>query len=188
MVSARWKILRASVYLRDEVFPCMLGTHRQARCQATRILVSWGCLAFAVVLFSQPCTSGQRLIETRGWSLTQFVDHLQSRGLALHVVPTHKSGNWSNAIYLTVDPEACWQDLQMKSRSLERIEQWTGVVLIERLTNAPGPTWDVEQWGEHGLQVDRFVVFGDAELIRKIGESILVSKPRCLISRLLSSY
>src|SRR5689334_9784314 len=95
LVKARWKFLRACIYLRDEVFPCMLGTHRQARCHTTRILVSWGCLAVAFVLFSQPCSSGQRLIETTNWSLGQFVDHLQARGLDLRVVPTHKSGSWS---------------------------------------------------------------------------------------------
>jgi hypothetical protein len=187
LISARWRLLRTIVYLRDEVFPCLLGTHHQARCNTTRILVSWGCLAAAVVLFSQPCSSGQRLIKTTGWSLTQFVDHLDSRGLGLHVVPTHKSGNWSNSIYLAADPEASWPELQKKSRSLERIEQWHGVVLLERLTNGPGPKWDVEQWGENGLQIDRFVLFGDAELIRKIGQSVVEPKPRCILSRWLSN-
>lgn len=155
---------------------------------ATKILVSWGCLAVAVVLVFQPCSSGQRLIETSNWSLVDLVSHLQSRGLDLQVVPTHKSGNWSNSIYLTTDPQATWQSLQTKSRSLERIEQWYGVVLIERLTNKPGPKWDVEQWGEHGLQIDRFVFFGDSELIKQIGQSVLVSRPRCAISRFFSNY
>ena len=181
-------VLQTTNYVRQEVVPLVFSAHQHTRRNATKILVSWGCLAVAVVLVSQPCSSGQRLIETSDWSLLQLVDHLQSKGLAIRVVPTHKSGNWSNSIYLTTDPEATWLSLQPKSRSLERIEQWHGLVLVERLTNKPGPRWDVDQWGEHGLQIDRFVFFGDSEMIKRIGQSVQISQPRCAISRWLSSY
>jgi hypothetical protein len=159
-----------------------------AKHNATKILLSWGCLAVAVVLISKPCSSGQKLIETSDWSLPQFVDHLHARGLALHVVPTHKSGNWSNSIYLTVDSSATWDCFQQKTRSVEKIDEWQGVVLVERILKKPGPQWDVSQWGENGMQIDRFVLFGDADLIKQIGQSVVVAQAPCKLSQWFSSH
>jgi hypothetical protein len=150
-----------------------------------KVLLSWGCLAVAVVLVSRPSSSGQRLIETRSWNLAQFVRHLQANPLALRVVPTHKSGNWSNSVYLTTDAEANWQSLQMLSRTVEKIDDWNGIVLVERTTTTPGPQWDVSQWGKNGLRIDRFMVFGDAILVRQIEESVVVPDSTCTILRWL---
>ena len=159
-----------------------------AKHNATKILISWGCLAVAVVLISKPCSSGQRLIETSDWSLPQFVDHLTAQGLTLNVVTTHKSGSWSNSIYLTTDTSATWDGLQQKMRSVDRIDQWQGVVLVERIIKKPGPQWDVREWGENGLQLDRFVLFGDADLIKRIRQSVLVAQAPCKLSQWLSSH
>jgi hypothetical protein len=180
-------IAQTTCYFREEIVPLVLGTSVHAKRKVTRILVSWGCLALTVVLVSQPCSSGQRLIETGDWTLSQLVNHLHAQGLTLHVVPTRKSGIWSNSIYLTADPHAAWLCFQQKSRNVERIEQWQGIVLVEQLSKEPGPQWDVSQWGENGLQIDRFVLFGDADLIRRIGQSVMISQPRSVLSRLLSS-
>jgi hypothetical protein len=158
-----------------------------AKRNVSKVLLSWGCLAVAVVLVSRPCSSGQRLIETRSWNLAQFVEHLQANELALRVVPTHKSGNWSNSIYLTTDSGACWQSLQALNRTVEKIDDWNGTVLVERLTTTPGPQWDVSQWGKNGLQIDRFVLFGDAELLRQIEKTVLVSQSTCVIRRWLQA-
>ena len=155
---------------------------------ATKILLSWGCLAVAVVLISKPCSSGQRLIETSDWSLPQFVDHLHAQGLTLHVVTTHKSGNWSNSIYLTTDSCATWDAFQQKMRRVEQIDQWQGVVLVERIIKKPGPQWDVSEWGENGLQIDRFVVFGDADLIKQIRQSVMVAQAPCKLAQWFSSH
>ena len=184
------RIARTTNFCRDEIIPMVmvmvLGSSHGARRNATKILASWGCVALAVVLFSQPCSSGQRLIEMRDWTLPQFVDHLNAHGLTLYVVPTHKSGTWSNSVFLTLDPQATWLSLQHNSRSVERIDEWQGVVLVEKMSSKPGPKWDVSQWGEHGLQIDRFVLFGDADLIRQIGQSALISsQSHCALSRWL---
>jgi hypothetical protein len=159
-----------------------------ARHNATKILISWGCLAVAVVLISKPCSSGERLIETTDWSLPQFVDHLHAQGLALHVVTTHKSGNWSNSIYLTTDSSATWDGFQRKLRMVDKFDQWQGVVLVERMLNNSGPQWDVGAWGENGLQIDRFVLFGDADLIKQVHQSVLVARTPCKLAQWLSSH
>ncbi len=182
------RIARTAGFLRQEAVPLLIGSSANAKRNATKILVSWGCLALAVVLVSQPCSSGQRMIETRDWTLSQLVNHLHSHDLMLHVVPTYKSGSWNNSIYLTTDPEATWQSLQHKTRAIEKIDQWRGVVLIEHISNKPGPQWDVSQWGENGLQIDRFMLFGDAELIGQIGRSVIVAQPTCILSRLLCCH
>jgi hypothetical protein len=184
--SINTRIARTRGFLRHEIMPLFVGSRAHAKRNVTKVLLSWGCLALAVVLVSKPCTSGQRLIETHDWNLPEFVNHLNAHGLALYVVPTHKSGKWSNSIYLTTDPQGCWQSFQHKTRNIEKLDQWHGVVLVERMTNELGPQWDVSQWGKNGLQIDRFVFFGDAELIQQIGQSVMVAQPRCIISRLLS--
>ena len=179
---------RSTGYLRQEILPFVLGTSDHAKRNVTKILVSWGCLALAVVLVSRPCSSGQRLIETQSWTLTPIRrSSAIAQELSLYVVPTHKSGNWSNSIYLTTDPNATWQDLQQLSRNVEKIEQWQGTVLIERITNKPGPQWDISQWGNHGSQIDRFVIFGDTDLIVRINQSVVIAPPRCAFTGWMSS-
>ncbi len=152
-----------------------------------KVLLSWGCLAVAVVLVSRPCSSGQRLIEMRGWSLPQFVAHLESRNLPLSVVPTHKSGTWSNSIFLTNRKDATWQSLQAMNRTVDNIDDWRGIVLVERLSDKPGPQWNVAEWGKHGMQIDRFVLFGDADLLKQISDTTIIPQPTCVIRRWLTS-
>ncbi len=63
--SGVWRqIARTAGFVRQDVLPLLIGSGANARRNATKILVSWGCLALAVVLVSRPCSSGQRLIET----------------------------------------------------------------------------------------------------------------------------
>jgi hypothetical protein len=167
------------------VFPFLVGGAARGKRNVSKILLSWGCLAVAVVLVSRPCSSGQRL-EIRNWSLPQLVEHLEANQIGFQVVPTQKSGNWSNSIYLTNRTDADWPSLQTMVRSVERIDAWRGVVLIERLSNKPGPQWDVSQWGKYGLQLDRFILFGDEELIRQISQSMAPAQSTCMLRRLLA--
>jgi len=182
------RIARATSFLWEEIVPLVAGTSIHAKWNVKTILLSWGCLALAAVLVSQPYSAGQRLIETRDWTLPQFVDHLQAQGLTFYVVPTYQSGHWHNSIYLTADPYATWESVREKARSVERIEQWRGIVLVKRITNEPGAQWDVSQFGEHGLRLDGFVLFGDADLIGRIKQSVFVAQPRSALSRWLSGF
>jgi hypothetical protein len=107
-------------------------------------------------------------IDTRSWGLAQFLSHLQAAGLPVHVVPVSEKGPWGNAVYLSEDPEATWRSFQHKNRSVERIDQWHGAVWVEHLAPQGYTEWDVAQWGCHGCQIGRFVVFGDARLVERI--------------------
>ena len=151
--------------------------------RAIKVLLSWGCLAVAVMLISRACSSGQPLIKTRSWSLVQFVGHLQAKELAVHVVSTHKSGTWSDGIFLTTEADATWLSLQALSRTVEKIDDWNGVVLVEQTT--PGFQLNVSQWGKNGLQIDGFVLFGDSKLLDQIEKMVLVSPSTSVLRRFL---
>ncbi len=167
------------------VVPLAIGGGGLAKRNLSKIVLSWGCLAVAVVLVSRPCSSGQRL-EIRNWTLPQLVEHLEASQTEFQVVPTQKSGNWSNSIYLTNRTDLDWTALQTMVRSVEKIDKWRGVVLIERLSNKPGPQWDVSQWGKYGLQLDRFILFGDEELLRQISQSMASTRSTCMLRRLFA--
>ncbi|CAN5575366.1 hypothetical protein BH10PLA2_BH10PLA2_31910 [soil metagenome] len=150
----------------------------------SKLMLSWGCLAVAVVLVSKPCSGKQ--LETQNWNLPRLVEHLNDSQHSFSVVPTQKSGNWSNSVYLSNRPEAEWQSLQSLIRSVEKKNDWNGVVLIERISDKPGPQWDVSQWGNNGLQIGRFILFGDETMIRQINTAMTVQPSNCVLKRLFS--
>ena len=123
-------------------------------------------LTLAVVSSAQPGP-----IDTRGWGVAKFIDHLRATGLRVHVVPSRADGHWGSTVYLSEDPEATWHSFQHKSRNVESIGQWRGAVWVEHLRPEGDTDWDVSPWGSNGCQIDRFVVFGDARLVARVQEA-----------------
>lgn len=148
-------------------------------------LLSGGCMALALLLLNLPCSSGSEQMDTRSWGLKELVNHLNSRGIRLHVISTYASGDWGNSLYLTEDPKATWSDFQGKHRRPESVCKWQGAVWIEHSDPHGGTEWDVEQWQEHGCQIGRFVLFGDAQLIERIHKSLTPAPPKCKLKRWL---
>ena len=116
------------------------------------------------------CSCCSRPVDTSGWKLRDFVDHLDDRGLRLRVVPSRADGLWADNVYLTSNPDATWQDFQLKNQSPERLNQWWGAVWLHRI----GPATDVEArlhaWQGSGSRIDDFLLFGDPKLIKRIEE------------------
>lgn len=114
----------------------------------------------------------RKSLDTRGWYLRDFVAHLHDQGVQVRVVASRADGQWTDNIYLTIDPEATWHSLQGKNLNVERIRQWQGTVWVHRI----GPDTDVEgrllEWQGHGCRVGSFLVFGDAVLIERIQNAI----------------
>jgi hypothetical protein len=100
--------------------------------------------------------------------LAEFIDHARAAGLQLRVVPAREDGKWGNSVYLTENPETTWRSLQGKNRNVEHIDQWKGVLWIEHLPVEAYTEWYVSEWGSNGCQIDRFVVFGDDQLIARL--------------------
>jgi hypothetical protein len=110
-------------------------------------------------------------LDTQGWQMTDFLEHLQKRGVRLHVVPATEHGGLSDGIYLTEDPDATWASVQRRMKAVERIHEWRGTVWVGRAYS----WFDVEavlaRWGEYGCRIGDFLLFGDERLLRRIQEA-----------------
>lgn len=137
-----------------------------------KLFLSGGLVALIALLLALPSTCGPELLDTRDWDLSQLVRKVQENGLQVHVVPTRRSGEWGNTVYLTLDEQATWQTFQTKRRTVEAIHGWEGSVWLERQEPQSGTEWDVAAWGSNGAQLDRFVLFGDERLIQRILQSL----------------
>jgi hypothetical protein len=127
--------------------------------------------AFLVLAVAvRPCAR-HRPLDTSGWGLVEFIDHLHAAGLPLHVVATREDGRWGNSVYLSEDPQMTWRCVHGKTRNVERIGQWKGVVLVEHLPLEGYTEWYVTEWGSNGCQIDCFVVFGDANLVARLRQA-----------------
>jgi hypothetical protein len=132
------------------------------------------CCALMVVLVlaDHLCRSraGNRL-DTRGWQMADFLEHLQKRGVQLHVVPATEHGGWSGGAYLTEDPDATWASLQCRIKAVERIHQWHGTVWVGRAYSWFDAEAALARWGEYGCRIGDFLLFGDERLLRRIQEA-----------------
>jgi hypothetical protein len=133
-----------------------------------RCVLTWagGLLVVLAVVLQTP-SKGQP-VDINAWDVPQFINHLQAGGLDLKVVSTRRDGHIGNSVYLSSDPQATWLDFQRKGRALSYADDWQGAVWIESLDLLGSIEWPVEEWGVHGCQIGRFVVFGDPSLVERI--------------------
>ena len=112
-------------------------------------------------------------LDNRGWQMTDFLEHLQKRGVQLHVVPTTEHGRLSESVYLTEDPDATWASVQCKCRAklVERIHEWRGTVWVGRAYSWFDVEAELARWGEYGCRIGDFLLFGDEWLLRRIQEA-----------------
>src|SRR5262245_63537210 len=97
------------------------------------ILSPRGCVALAcglaaALVLARALTRPQhaRPPSTAGWTLTDFLEHLQRRGVRLHVVTDPRGGGPGRYAYLTEDADATWGSLEHNGKSVERIARWRG--------------------------------------------------------------
>jgi hypothetical protein len=121
----------------------------------------------AALLFLTP---SETPLDTRGWKMSDFLEHLKYRGLELHVVPAAEQGRCDN-VYLTEDPNATWASMQCKSMTLERIHQWHGVVSVEHTYPWIDRGHELAQWASYGCRIGDFILFGDAQILQRIREA-----------------
>jgi hypothetical protein len=110
-------------------------------------------------------------LDTQGGQMTDFLEHLQERGVHLHVVPAAEDRRLSKGVYLTEDPDATRASMECKMKAVECIHQWRGTVWVGRA----GTWFDVvealAEWGEYGCRIGDFMLFGDKLLLRRIQEA-----------------
>lgn len=78
--------------------------------------------------------------------------------------------------YLCVRPLAREQ-LRLLLRCREHARRWKGVVFCERRGSMTRiPEVEVDSWGEHGMQLGSFVIFGDPALLDCIRKTMLPAR------------
>src|SRR5262245_56631975 len=77
-------------------------------------------LAVALLLaqaLSRPRSARPR--STAGWTLADFFERLQQRGVRLRVVPEPREGGPRAFMYLTEDADVTWDSMQRKGKLIE---------------------------------------------------------------------
>jgi hypothetical protein len=119
-------------------------------------------------LRSRSATSPPTVTESR--TFTELAEVLSQAAPDLHVVPTMKNGSLEMGFYLCTDARS-WEQLTSVSRSYRRADKWQGLVCCERIGHA-FPEWEIQEWGEHAMQIGPFLFFGDPDLLRRIDQII----------------
>jgi hypothetical protein len=132
----------------------------------------WSISSLAVLVggmaLFQP--SHEKVVDTRGWELDQFLEHLSSRGINHHVRVMPGAAPISQVI-LSEDPTLSWESIQRKVVAVESIHLWHGTVSIW-LTHPDIEMQDqVAMWGRNGCQIGDFVLFGDERILLQIQEA-----------------
>jgi hypothetical protein len=101
----------------------------------------------------------------------ELTEHLRRSGLSLHVVQmTAKSPE--EGLYLCERPLEREQ-LQWFRRAAQDGDRWRGVVFCEfNRTLGETPDAELERWGEYGMRLGPFVLFGDPALLRRIRQAL----------------
>lgn len=128
-----------------------------------KCLLLYGLLALGAWEVTGVGLSEEKPLDISRWKLRDLVQHIQSAGIAVTVVPTHSSGQWGNNIYLSEDPQASWHTFLAKSRTLERLDQWQGCVWVEHTSRE-----NADLAFPDGCTIGRFHIFGDAQLVERI--------------------
>jgi hypothetical protein len=104
-------------------------------------------------------------------TLTELTERLHRAGLPLYVVSLTDISP-EEGLYLCDRPQPREQ-LQRLVRAAEYNDRWRGVVFCEfnkRLGEVDDA--ELERWGEHGMQLGPFVLFGDPALLRRIRQAL----------------
>jgi hypothetical protein len=136
---------------------------------------TWSLCSALLVILVLACHFSRLLSDkrpdVRGWQMTNFLEHLQRRGVRLHVVPEAENGCLSQGVYLTEDSGATRASVCRKMKVVEFIDEWRGTVWVGRA--CPGADVEdlLDQWGECGCRIGDFILFGDENLLRSIQEA-----------------
>jgi hypothetical protein len=140
---------------------------------ARRPLSPW-TLALAFVLCAVAVPLTHRLLyppSAPPRTLTELTERLHRAGLALDVV-AQTDISPEEGLFLCECPQPREQ-LQRLVRAPEHGDRWRGVVFCEfnkRLGEVDDA--ELERWGEHGMHLGPFVLFGDPALLLRINQAL----------------
>jgi hypothetical protein len=119
---------------------------------------------------TSPATPPPALTELT--TIAELTTVLSQQAPELHTVPIVKNGSLERGFYLSTASRS-WEQLGAVTRSARDAAKWQGVVYCEYVSNImPVSEGDIQEWGEHGMQIGPFLFFGDPDLLRRIEQII----------------
>jgi hypothetical protein len=129
----------------------------------TGLVFCYGALGVCLLAAWLFQSRSESVVDTTGWQFRDFCEHLQKRGVHVHV----HCGDSRFCVYLTEDPKLTWEAIQVKTMVPECIDQWQGTVRLGYWSD-----WNLPQgWGKHCRRIGAFELIGDEKLIRRIQEA-----------------
>jgi hypothetical protein len=126
--------------------------------------VVWIALALGLALGGLTL-SGQRSALRRRVDFADLQDRLQRHGVKVEVVSTRKDGQEADSVFLLAKDRG-WNDLNVLSKNRARIEEWRGILYVERIGADPDVL--VEQWGQNCMIAAPFILYGDPILLEQV--------------------
>ena len=105
------------------------------------------------------------------WTLPALAEHVRAAHPELHIISANKNGDLSGGFYLT-SREMMLGELHALRRLPEYRDRWRGVVLCQRDRDSEGKDEELAAWRQGVLHFDNMLIVGDAELVRKLRESL----------------
>jgi hypothetical protein len=136
----------------------------------------FGIMAFLVVALRQcgidPVPSARSLDD---WELSELVEHLNVRGLNVHLRSTQENGAIAQTAFLTLT-DRNWRSLNALKKDKKCIHEWRGVLFCERVGESDTAHF-ADQWGDQCLTVGPFLFYGDVELLHRVRSALTSSAP-----------
>jgi hypothetical protein len=98
--------------------------------------------------------------------IPELAVHLNRKGVEVQLWTVPKYGPLNHSAYLTSTVKK-WRDLNALNKDPGRIQEWRGILYCERIGESDA-THLLEQWGDHCLIVGPFLLYGDAELLKRV--------------------
>jgi hypothetical protein len=100
------------------------------------------------------------------WDITELAVHLNRKGVEVQVWTVPKNGPLNHSAYLTSTVKE-WHDLNALNKDPRRIQEWRGTLYCERIGESEASHL-LKQWDYRCLIVGPFLLYGDAELLKRV--------------------
>jgi hypothetical protein len=104
--------------------------------------------------------------------VAEVVTRLHQCGMQVHVLtPQGRDVVHGSGAYLCLDQRP-WEEIENLRRTAASASKWVGVVHVDRCPNEETAEANLPDWGPHGAQVGGVMLFGDADLLRRVVKAL----------------
>jgi hypothetical protein len=102
----------------------------------------------------------------RDWDIAELAVFLNRKGVEVQLWTVPKNGPLNYSAYLTSTVKE-WRDLNVLNKDPSRIQEWRGTLYCERIGESD-VSHLLDQWDDRCLVVGPFLLYGDAELLKRV--------------------